>query len=348
MPDILAHPTASTTAKSQVQLSTLRSVADPRQLEIIILPTEQCNFRCTYCYEDFKLGQMSSELVDATKKWIMSRVDDLDQLSISWFGGEPTLALPVVLDISSMARSAFEERGKTFSSHMTTNGYLLNRKTFSSLLNAGVTAFQISLDGPAEIHNQTRLRADGKPTFDVLWGNLLQMASLAEESPQNFEITLRIHYDQFKAKYMAPLIDMITRDLLPSGCFRIDFHKIEQLGGRNDDRLSLATEQEHDIIRELTMKIKDSYANAGVQVSVDLEHYICYAARANSFVLRADGRLGKCTVALNDARNDVGHLNLDGTLEVKNERFFPWIRGLYTGNLDTLACPLHDVMSSQA
>jgi len=25
----------------------------PRHQELILLPTEKCNFRCTYCYEDF-------------------------------------------------------------------------------------------------------------------------------------------------------------------------------------------------------------------------------------------------------------------------------------------------------
>ncbi len=26
--------------------------------QLIILPTEKCNFRCTYCYEDFMIGAM--------------------------------------------------------------------------------------------------------------------------------------------------------------------------------------------------------------------------------------------------------------------------------------------------
>lgn len=26
--------------------------------QLIILPTEKCNFRCTYCYEDFLISKM--------------------------------------------------------------------------------------------------------------------------------------------------------------------------------------------------------------------------------------------------------------------------------------------------
>jgi uncharacterized protein len=29
----------------------------PRFQQLTILPTEKCNFRCTYCYEDFELGK---------------------------------------------------------------------------------------------------------------------------------------------------------------------------------------------------------------------------------------------------------------------------------------------------
>ena len=28
-----------------------------RRLHLILLPTEQCNFRCKYCYEDFQHGR---------------------------------------------------------------------------------------------------------------------------------------------------------------------------------------------------------------------------------------------------------------------------------------------------
>jgi hypothetical protein len=43
---------------------TRRQIAEaisPRIQELILLPTEKCNFRCTYCYEDFDLGKMSEE-----------------------------------------------------------------------------------------------------------------------------------------------------------------------------------------------------------------------------------------------------------------------------------------------
>jgi len=37
------------------------------RLQLILLPTEQCNFRCTYCYEDFAIGRMSDAVVAGVK-----------------------------------------------------------------------------------------------------------------------------------------------------------------------------------------------------------------------------------------------------------------------------------------
>src|ERR1044071_7965793 len=61
-------------------------------LQLILLPTEQCNFRCMYCYEDFSGGRMSPGVSEGVKRLIDRRLDGLRSLTVSWFGGEPLLA----------------------------------------------------------------------------------------------------------------------------------------------------------------------------------------------------------------------------------------------------------------
>ena len=81
---------------------------------------------------------------------------------------------------------------------------------------------------------------------------------------------------------------------------------------------------------------------AGATLAVvedELHPYVCYAGKANSFVIRADGGVAKCTVALYDERNRVGKLNEDGTIALDRLRLMPWLKGLETLDLDTLACP---------
>ena len=68
--------------------------------------------------------------------------------------------------------------------------------------------------------------------------------------------------------------------------------------------------------------------------------YICYAAKANSLLIRSDGRIGKCTVALDDDRNTIGRICEDGTIELDNLKLRPWLRGLDDLSVSALACPL--------
>jgi uncharacterized protein len=71
----------------------------------------------------------------------------------------------------------------------------------------------------------------------------------------------------------------------------------------------------------------------------DPKNYVCYASKANSLAIRADGGIAKCTVALYDARNSVGKLQDDGTVSIDRERLLPWLRGLESLKPSELACP---------
>ena len=70
------------------------------------------------------------------------------------------------------------------------------------------------------------------------------------------------------------------------------------------------------------------------------DDYICYASKPNSLVIRSNGDVGKCTVALYDERNKIATLRPDGTLNVIPGRLAPWIRGIKDLDAATLACPL--------
>jgi uncharacterized protein len=72
----------------------------------------------------------------------------------------------------------------------------------------------------------------------------------------------------------------------------------------------------------------------------------CYAARGNSFVIRADGRVNKCTIALEAPENQVGHLAPDGRLLLDSPRVAPWLRGHWTNTAAELRCPMKGLVDS--
>lgn len=309
--------------------------------ELIIMPTEKCNFRCTYCYEDFSAGKMSTAVVDSIKKLIAIREEDVEVLHISWFGGEPLLAASIVLDLSSFANKLFSAKNKSFHSSMTTNGYYLNSAMFSDLVAVGVRNYQVSLDGPKNIHDKTRLRVDGSGTFDRIFTNLREISSFLDRHNEiACAITLRIHYDDVTAFELEPLLTELEDICRDSSRFQIVFHEVSRLGGSKDDAIVVATNRAHAHIAKLSNALKALDERRLAPASDAGAPYICYASRPNSLIIRSDGRIGKCTVALNDEKNTIGNLNDNGSMTVNNEKLQLWIRGLFSRNAAELACPL--------
>ncbi|HEY0068405.1 MAG TPA: hypothetical protein VGE04_00395, partial [Chloroflexia bacterium] len=69
------------------------------------------------------------------------------------------------------------------------------------------------------------------------------------------------------------------------------------------------------------------------------EQYVCYASKPNSLMIRADGSIGKCTVALYDTRNALGRILPNGTLDIDSSKLRLWANGFATLDPDELACP---------
>ena len=319
--------------RNQIEISA-NQVTDAfsnKKLELFVLPTEQCNFRCTYCYEDFKIGKMPQHIIEGVKNFISSRANELEILRLQWFGGEPLLAIDVIKDISEYALSLSQVNDFILEGVATTNGSLLNQKTLHELVHLGTRTFQISLDGPSELHNSTRIRGDGKGTFEKIWGNLLA----AKETTLPFNIILRIHLTPENIFEMPDFLKRLKDTFLCDKRFIPHLVPIGHLGGKNDSKVSVLSAAEADqVITELSKLINST------DPGNNAEPHICYASKANSLIIRADGRIGKCTVALRDSRNTVGRIHQDGTLEIDNEKLQIWFMGWKDLSLSQLHCPL--------
>jgi uncharacterized protein len=305
---------------------------DPTYLNLILLPTEQCNFRCTYCYEDFEIGRMSPAVVASVKALLEARAPELEGLEISWFGGEPLLAKPIIAEISDHARRLSNDHSFVYSANITTNAYLLDPRAARDLVAGGVVLMQISLDGPQRVHDQTRVKATGAGTFERIWSNLLAL----RESDLHCEFMLRVHYSPDNVADLDPLIAQINEEFAQDERFKVYFKSIERLGGPNDAGLRVFTEADNARVKNSL----DARLRRPEQVfPLGDDDYVCYAAKPNSLMIRADGSLGKCTVALRDPRNHLGRIASDGTLDVNDNLLRLWARGFASLDEVELGCP---------
>ncbi len=322
------------------------SLANDR-LELILFPTEQCNFRCIYCYEDFEIGKMHPKVVSGVKSLIRNKIPNLKYLQINWFGGEPLIAKDIVSDICTFTKETRTELNPdlNFRSGMTTNGALLNVKEFDKFVKLGVSSYQISLDGYQDHHDQTRLRANGAGTFKQIWNNLCAV----KDSDSMANILLRIHMTPDNTDSILTLLEAFKREIDDTR-FTFFFKPVGDWGGkqkfayykRNDtNQLSRVMRT----VRQEATRLGLQYSNSG---SSHKDKYICYAAKANALTIRADGTIGKCTVALKDQRNSIGRITPDGKLQIDPHKLAPWMRGLNTMDFNALGCPYNGLPKAES
>lgn len=302
-------------------------------LHLILLPTEQCNFRCVYCYEDFQTGRMAPVTVQAVKRLVDRRIGELSALGVSWFGGEPLLARNIVEDIAGHITAAVASRGSVaYTADMTTNGYLLDAAAFARLTSLGIRSYQVSLDGPRTTHDRTRIRANGQGSFARIWENLLAIQRTSTDAC----VLLRVHLTPANLPTMPELLRNIRDTFLSDERFSVLLRPIEHMGGPNDAHLDVLDQRQRNIaITELRSLLTEDEASPSL---FDAPH-VCYASRPNSLLIRADGRVGKCTVALNDPANTIGELSPDGSLRIGRARLDPWVRGWQAADWDAVGCP---------
>jgi uncharacterized protein len=295
---------------------------------------------------------MDPWVVDAVLKLIGKRAaEGLKRLEIEFFGGEPLAAWDVLVAIAKEASHLCASTGTDFVAGITTNATRLTAERLSVLLEYGVKNFQITLDGPKPIHDTRRVTHTGKGTFEQVWHAL----ELIKNTDSDVDVIIRLHYDPDTFPMLVRpdgfLNELVERLVKDDSRFRIMFQVLGRLGGANDANISVFSREDGQAaLQQLTDRALQLGAtpyqipqwSAGPLGESGLE--VCYAARANAFVIRPNGDIAKCTVALQDQRNRVGRLTSTGELQIDHEKHLPWLKGLLTGNPLQLTCPALDVI----
>ncbi len=138
---------------------------------LIMKATRLCNLRCEYCH-DWRVGRDQTMTFETLARVIKAALSDPTHRNVEfvWHGGEPTLLGTEFFEKALRLQSRYQRNGQHIRNSMQTNGTRIDREwiDFWNRYNFGVG---ISLDGPAVIHNQSRIYATGKSSFgDVAAG----------------------------------------------------------------------------------------------------------------------------------------------------------------------------------
>lgn len=127
----------------------------PQNFDLTLLVTNSCNLQCEYCFANAgeKNNNMSLDTATSIVEWVFEKTDR-PNVKISFFGGEPTLRMPLIKHVVNQARELSRRTGKGYLFYITTNG-VLSRSSLEYLVNNEFT-FVVSSDGHPDVQDLLR------------------------------------------------------------------------------------------------------------------------------------------------------------------------------------------------
>lgn len=181
------------------------------RLHLILLPAgEACNLNCLYCYEDHSdKRRMNRDTAKAISALVEKR--EFKFVDVEYFGGEPLLNLQFIEDLYN----AFNGNKVSFRASITTNGTLLTEEVLDRLYGAGVRSFQITIDGPKQIHN--KLRASKSNALDSFDACCRAIRTIAKSKFCDINVVLRmnLNHESIMEENLGGLISVI-KDIVPT------------------------------------------------------------------------------------------------------------------------------------
>ena len=305
---------------------------DRKSFNLTIAPTIDCNFRCIYCYEKDKLenSYMNKETENNLIKLIKEKSSNIDSLNISWYGGEPLLAIDTISSLSESMMSICKDNNIPYNASMVTNGYLLDRATCEKLNKYNVSSIQITLDGNEATHDKRRFLIGGKPTYKKIIENLVACKDILPK------IALRINVDNNNKELIKELVDDLRKNQLLDvvhpylGHVRNDDNCYnDNLCLKNNDYAKLEYNFQNNILNQ-------GINNNPLQFLPRRITSYCGADSISSHIVDSKGDLYRCWNDIGNKQKIVGNIN-NSELNI-NEALTDYILFDATENVECRNC----------
>lgn len=275
---------------------------DSRSMGLVIAPTMACNMGCAYCFESNKHGRMTPKVVEGLIEFVEKRGPILQDFQVTWYGGEPLLALDIIEDLATAFMDLAKEYKFAFSAGgIMTNGYLLSKDNVDRIKRLQLGEIQVTIDGPARIHNQKRPLKNGKDSFHTIIENIAYAAT-------QVSTVIRINVDK-----------SFTLDMIKELCDELDSAGLKNKVGMFFGQLEPSTVACANIAEscygtksfsETEMEFYRVLSTEGFTVEKLPQPILtfCLAQRQNSFLIDSDGDLYRCFNYVGDKSKAVGNI----------------------------------------
>lgn len=291
-------------------------IKDNNRLDVFILPNMNCNFECPYCYEDHRVSQISAETEHSIMLWFERVAPLFKVVLVSWFGGEPLLSHDRIVRMQTKITELCDSHGISCNAHITTNGYLLDEKRADALVRSGVRSYQITVDGPPDVHNASRVLKGPGDSFERVFANLCSLA----ENHDSTNIKLRVNFDAETLQRVPELLEMIPVRVRPRMHLVLEriFGQERLFVSKSPRRLAMDTEQMYALAADMGFAVTTTPLEPGKLT-------YCYADRENQFLFTHIGDVFKCTVSKFESADRLGALTTEGRIQWEDGRYDEWM-----------------------
>lgn len=308
---------------SLVESEYVRQRHDTRALSYTVMSTTSCNFGCDYCFQGEHKPKtvISDDTVSAIEAAFRNARQDVRHLHVTWYGGEPLLAVRQIHEASRRFMAVAQTRKLGYDADIVTNGHALTEANFLTLLQCNVKLAQITLDGPRDLHDTRRVLLKGNGgTYDRILANIKNVAG------RGIRINIRVNVDVRNWVDVARLLD----DLALQGLglrkqVSVYFARVEAI---TDACSNIA---EHAVPKEAyahcETKLRKLAISYGLSAPTMPSPFagICGALRSDSFVVRPDGELHKCWDTIHNPRHSVGNIGAHDRSVEQESRNAQWV-----------------------
>ncbi len=273
----------------------------------VVVLNLDCNLACPYCYEANFRGRHYMEQDTAqllVRQILKDRIKQGQPVQLSFYGGEPLLSLDLIRSIARPLHEAAKKLGVAFTFSLVTNGTLLNRACAEELMALGLNGAKITIDGPAELHNQSRPFVSGNGSYETIMSNILAIYDLVPlQLGGNYT---RDNYQEFPLM----LDELLARGLEPSRVAGVLFAPVTQKAGETqpaDFNEGCACEYEPWLM-EASAYLREETLKRGFPAPKP-KLSACMVELENSLVIGHDGSIYKCPAFMAHPQMRIGSLS---------------------------------------
>lgn len=266
-----------------------------RRLILTINPTLACNFSCPYCFEGNHPNiYMTEKVEDDIVNFIKSN-KEAKAVSVTWFGGEPLLAF----DRMESLTKKIQALGLRYNADMITNGYLLSEDVISRLPALGISSMQITIDGPARIHDSRRCLKLGAPTFDRIISNIDAVKRLQPD----ISLSVRVNVDKTNEKDFVELYRLFSDKHYKK--FAVSLAFVKDISGCNTCSDFCNSREQAEFVLSLLRKYGLDFS----YIYPWSARYECAVRNRNAIVIGPEGELYRCWQDVGCKDKVVGYIN---------------------------------------